>query len=81
MARERERARQAQRREQIDGAVADLRRQGRRWLIRAVLAGAAGALVSLLTVGVAALLGILALGCLGLGLREAVAAQRLEDAG
>jgi hypothetical protein len=81
VARERERARQAQRREQIDVQVAALRHAARRWLIRAVLAALVGVAVSFVFVTGTVLLGLVAAACVVQGMRIAVGAQKLDEGG
>jgi hypothetical protein len=81
VARERERARQAQRREGVDAQVAGLRHEARRWLIRAVLAAIAGVAVSFAFVTGTVLLGLVAAACVVQGMRIAVTAQKLDDSG
>lgn len=71
----------AREREHHEAEVAALRQEARRWLIRAALAGLVGVAVSFVFVTGTVLLGLLAAACIVQGMRLAVRAQQLEEAG
>ncbi|PTL59308.1 hypothetical protein [Paraconexibacter algicola] len=62
-----------------DARVEELRREARGWYIRALLAGLAAAGLSLLTVLLAAALGLVAAWCAVEGTRRAIDATRLAE--
>lgn len=79
MARQRGRGREAHRAAETEAQIQALRKEGRAWWIRGVLAIVVGALLGLI-VPAMFVLGIVAfVGCVYLGLREGIAAQRLDD--
>lgn len=79
MARQRNRAQQAQERANAEhqAEVDALRKDGRAWLIRAVFAVAFAAIVGFLLPVAVALGTIIALVCIGLSLRQGIRAQKL----
>lgn len=79
MARQRERGREAQRAAETEERIQALRKQGRAWWIRAVLILVMAALVGLVLPGALIVGAAGAVVCVGLGLREGMAAQRLEN--
>lgn len=83
VARRRNRAAEQQERVQAEHAqaVAALRKDGRAWIIRALLAVAFAFVVGLLLKAAIAVGTIAALVCIGLGLRQGIRAQLLERAG
>jgi hypothetical protein len=79
MARQRARGREAQRQAETEERILALRKEGRAWWIRGVLALVFGGLLGLL-VPLMFAAGIIAfIVCVYLGLREGIAAQRLEN--
>lgn len=79
MAKQRGRGREAQRQAETEERILALRKEGRAWWIRGVLAIVTGGLLGLI-VPIMFGLGIAAfVVCVILGLREGIAAQRLEN--
>ncbi|MCW3016976.1 MAG: hypothetical protein JWO02_4068 [Solirubrobacterales bacterium] len=79
MARQHERAKAAERREQAEVRAAGLQREARRWFIRAVLALMVAGLIWWLSVVVAVLFVLAAVGCVVQGMRLAVSAVRAVE--
>jgi hypothetical protein len=79
VARERERGREAQRRAETEARILELRKEGRAWWIRGVLILVMAGLIGLV-MPAALVVGVVgAVVCVALGLREGIAAQRLEN--
>lgn len=79
MARHRERGRQTQKRERVEAQVEELRREGRAWIYRAVLALLAAIPLAFLTWFLPVVLAVVAVACVVQGVRVGIRADALLE--